>query len=128
MPVQVFAPEYRSITNVGIDERAGVYVSVVPVEDGQVVLVAVRVPPLIVGGVIVCDMPRVLATVHSVNASTKYFLPADTAASSVTPWKFGRAITMSVASTAITTTSSISENPFSPGFRLRTRLVLGLRR
>ena len=85
VPLHDFAPEYRSITNVGIVLIAGVYVRVLPVAVGQVVFIALRVPPLIVGGVIVAVRPRVLATVHSVNASTKYFFPADAAASSVTP-------------------------------------------
>ena len=117
--------------NVGIVVSEGVNVFVVPAAVGQVMADAVvKVPPLIVGAVIFVEdaRPLVLAMLHSVNASTRYFLPADAAASSVTPWKFGRAITIRTASTAITTTSSISEKPFSPGLRLRARWVRGLRR
>ena len=72
----------------GIDVNAGVNVSDVPDPVGHVIaLVLEKVPPLIRGAVIwvLEACPRVLATVHSVYASTRYFFPADAAASSVTP-------------------------------------------
>ena len=76
------------MVNVGIVDNAGVNVCDVPVAVGHVIaFVFENVPPLIPGAVIfvLAACPRVLATVHSVYASTRYFLPADAAASSVTP-------------------------------------------
>ena len=57
----------------------GVNFNNVPDEVGQAVSPdGSNDPPLIVGGVIFLSViPRVLATVHSVTASAKYFLPDD---------------------------------------------------
>jgi len=71
---------------------------------------------------------RALITSHCLNMSDRPVFMACADALFVTPVKLGSATTARMASTAITTTNSISEKPACPGFRLRTRRVRGLQR
>ena len=55
-------------------------------------------------------------TTHSLTPFTNPFLTAEALAFAGTPTKAGIATAESIANTAITTTSSTSEKPSSPGF------------
>ena len=82
-------------------------------------------PSSVIGPYVGDEMPLASSTAHCLITCASVLEAADALALSLMLVKDGMAIAAKIASTATTTTSSISEKPASPGLVVRACLVFG---